>query len=495
MLEPQVFSLLLFLIENRDHVVTKEDLKDGVWNGRIVSDATMNTRINAARRAVGDTGKTQTVIRTYPKRGFRFVADVSSDAPPAMPSPEPSAARPESVMTGKPSIAVLPFLNRSGDPNQDYFADGISEDIITSLSRMRWLFVISRASSFLYKGSDAGVSEISRDLGVRYILEGSIRKAGNRVRITGQLIDAATGQHIWAEKFDGDLADVFDLQDEITTAISTTLIAEITHAEIARVRKKHPENFDAWDHYIKALPLVHKLEPEANEEAKRTLTKALEIDPEFSAPHVALAWCAALEALHGWTPRGRDALERTSEHARAALALDPDDPRAHCAVALAHFWIGRHAEAVATALRAIDLDANMPEAHGLLGCALAVSGKASQAFESIDRALSGSPRDPIRWFWFHGMANAHFAAGDYEDAINWADRTSEMRPGWAFGHLIAAASAGLVGRTEKARAEVSALRALIPNYSLKRFRRNPVWSEAENIERLVDGLKKAGLGT
>ncbi len=489
-LEPQVFSLLLFLIEHRERVISKDELIDHVWQGRIVSDATLNSRINTARRAVDDTGKDQTAIRTYPRRGFRFVAAVAHEA-----ENEPTHHRERAIdltLPGKPSIAVPPFNNLSGDPEQDYFADGISEDIITAPSRMRWLFVISRNSSFTFKGRVAETKEVSRELGVRYVLEGSIRKAGRRVRITGQLVDAATGHHIWAKKYDGDLEDVFSLQDDITASISTTLISEITHAEIARVRKKHPGSFDAWDHYIQGLPLMHQLAPEANEKAKRELQDAIDIDPDFVPPHVGLAWCCALEALHGWRRRGRDSLDQVSRHARTAMALDDNDPRAHCALALAHFWLGRSSEAVATALRAISLDANMPEAHGILGCALAISGSTGEAFESLERALRGSPRDPMRWFWHHGMANAHFAAENYQKAIEWTRLTADLGPGWHSAIWSPRPVPGCSGAMTRQKPR-SRLCAIIPRYTLQRFRRNLVWNRESDIERLVAGLRKAGL--
>ena len=493
-IEPQVFSLLQFLIENHDRVVSKDELFEHVWDGRFVSDATLNTRINAARRAVGDDGKAQAVIRTYPRRGFRFVAELG-DIPDQLPAPEynPQPASSAPAHQGKPSIAILPFVNLSGDPEQDYFAEGISEDIVTSLSRMRWLFVISRNSSFLYKNTGVQITDVARELGVRYVLEGSIRKAAGRVRITGQLIDARSRQNIWAERYDGKLDDIFSLQDEITAGISSVLSSEITLAEIERVRKTHPESYDAWDHYIHALPLMHKLEPEANAAAKSEFTKALEIDPEFVSPHVGLAWCYALEALHSWSGHGWQSLEQVKQHARAAISFDQNDPRAHCALALAHFWIGEQTQAVAAVLNAIKLDANMPEAYGVLGNALAVSGKAQQAMEPLERALQGSPRDPMRWFWYHGMANTCFALEQYDMACEWASRTSAHREGWAFGHLIAAASAALDGRQSEAETEVSQLLALIPNYSLKRLRNNPIWSHEPDIKRLVAGLEKAGL--
>ncbi len=347
--------------------------------------------------------------------------------------------------------------------------------------------------SFLYKGADASVANVSKELGVRYVLEGSIRRAAHRIRITGQLIDAHTRRHIWAEKFDGELDDIFTLQDEFTSGISTSLISEITLAEIERVRKKHPDSYDAWDHYIHALPLMHKLEPTTNALAKEQFTKALAIDPEFVSPHVGLAWCYALEALHAWDTNGWQSLQRVHEHARSAIALDHDDPRAHCSLALAHFWYGRQKQAIAAALDAIRLDSNMPEAHGVLGNALATSGKANQAMEPLQRALRGSPRDPLRWFWYHGLANAHFALKQYVEAIEWAKLTAAHRHGWAFSHLIAAASAALLGRPEEARREIRELLSIIPHYSLKRLRGHPIWDNKPDVERLVLGLERAGL--
>ncbi len=489
-MEPQVFSLLVALIENRERVVGKDELIDSVWGGRIVSDATLNSRINAARRAVGDNGKDQAVIRTHARRGFRFVAPV-----------EPLAATPAAAMRtdaapalqDKPSVAVLPFVNMSDDPSQDYFADGISEDIIVALSRMRWLFVIARNSSFAFKGRTVTIDGVARELGVRYVVEGSVRKSTDRVRITGQLVDAADRHQIWAQKYDGSLSDIFSLQDEITSAVAMTLSSEITMAEIERARAKRPENFDAWDRYLHALPLMHRFEPEANARAKITLEEAIEADPEFVPPHVGLAWCYAQEALHGWQKFGRRSLELALHHARAAIALDPNDPRAHCSLALAHLWLGEQDEAIAAALRSIALDANMPEAHGVLGCALSVSGQAVQAIESIERALRGSPRDPVRWFWYHGMANAHFSLEHYDDAINWAKATAELMPGWAFSYLIAAASAGLTGKRGEAERALSGLLAVIPHYTIGRFRRNPIWTEPRDIEHIVTGLRNAGL--
>ena len=249
--EPQVFDLLQYLIRNRDRVVSKDDLMNAVWQGRIVSDATLSSRINAARSALHDNGEEQRLIRTILRKGIRFVGAVreedGAEAMVAVEQPKPGLGLPD-----RPSIAVLPFVNMSGDPEQDYFADGMVEDIITGLSRIKWLFVIARNSSFSYKGRAVDVKQVGRDLGVRYVLEGSVRKAGNRVRISGQLIEAEDGRHLWAERYDRDLTDVFALQDEITINVVAAIEPNLRRAEIERVRRKRPDNFDAYDLLLRA---------------------------------------------------------------------------------------------------------------------------------------------------------------------------------------------------------------------------------------------------
>jgi len=262
-IEPQVFDVLVYLVRNRDRTVSRDELIEAIWQGRIVSDAALSSRISAARRAVGDNGNDQYLIRTVHKRGFRFVADVDGDGSPAVAlggaqSASPHAATnelaahaessrtPAFSLPDKPSIAVLPFKNMSGDPDQEYFADGLTEDIITGLSRQPWFFVIARNSSFAFKGEAIDVRDVASQLGVRYVLEGSVRRSTSRVRITGQLIDATLGSHLWADRYDRELADIFELQDDITNRVIGSVGPQILVAEAARVRRKPPENIDAW---------------------------------------------------------------------------------------------------------------------------------------------------------------------------------------------------------------------------------------------------------
>ena len=252
-LEPQVFDLLAYMIQNRDRVVSKDDIMAAVWDGRIVSESALTTRINAARNAIGDSGETQRLIKTLPRKGMRFVGEVRESKKPSS-APPPAAAEqsnPPLALPDRPSIAVLPFANMSGDPEQEYFADGMVEEIITALSRFRHLFVIARNSSFTYKGRAVDVKQIGRELGVRYVLEGSVRKSADRVRIAGQLIDTSTGAHLWADRFDGELKDIFDLQDDVATRVVGAITPKLEQAEVARAKRKPTESLDAYDCFLR----------------------------------------------------------------------------------------------------------------------------------------------------------------------------------------------------------------------------------------------------
>jgi TolB-like protein len=287
--EPQVFDLLIYLVQNRDRVVSKDDLLAAVWEGRIVSESTLTSRLNAARKAIGDSGEEQKLIRTIARRGFRFVGAVRSQstgdrsaggggATLDEPHERSRSALPPS---DRPAIAVLPFVNMSGDPEQEYFSDGITEDIITALSKLRWFFVIARNSSFIYKGKAVHLRQVADELGVGYVVEGSVRKSGERVRITVQLNDAATGSHIWAEHYDRGLVDVFAVQDEITEAIVAAVEPQLYARESFRAQRKHPDNMDAWDLVMRALSHYWRVTRQDNVVAQALLEKAISIDPNY----------------------------------------------------------------------------------------------------------------------------------------------------------------------------------------------------------------------
>ena len=312
--EPQVFDLLAYLVQNRHRVVSKDDLVEAVWEGRIVSDATLSSRVNAARNALRDNGEEQRLIRTLVRKGFRFIGTVREEGVEAMVPMEPETGL---RLPDRPSIAVLPFTNMSGDKEQDYFADGMVEDIITSLSRVKWLFVIARNSSFVYKDRAVDMKQAGRDLGVRYLLEGSVRKVANRVRISGQLIEAEEGSHLWAEQYDRDLNDVFALQDEITINVVSAIEPNLRQAEIERVKRKRPDNLGAYDLVLRALPSVYTCMPEGAARGVPLLDQALAIEPTYALAHGFAAWAHEIIYMRGGM-RQED-FEKSIWHAYAAI--------------------------------------------------------------------------------------------------------------------------------------------------------------------------------
>ncbi|MGY2932359.1 TolB-like protein [Bradyrhizobium sp. GM6.1] len=279
-LQPQVFDLLLYLVAQRTRVVSKDDLISQIWSDRIISDSALNSRINAARKALGDDGASQRLIKTIPRKGFRFVGEVREEVAATTAPAQPVAALPR-VLTDRPAVAVLAFENMSGDPAQDYFGDGISEDILTALSKQRWFMVIARNSSFTYKGRAVHIRQIAEELGVRYVVEGSVRKSDNRVRITAQLNDATTGSHLWAERYDRELVDVFAVQDEITNAIAAAIEPQIHAAESFRAHRKPPASLDAWDLLMRALSHYWRVTRRDHETARALLERAVGIDPNY----------------------------------------------------------------------------------------------------------------------------------------------------------------------------------------------------------------------
>jgi TolB-like protein len=302
--EPQVFDLLVHLIRNRNRIVTREELIDAVWKGRVISEATLSSRVSAVRRVIGDNGTDQALIRTHHKRGFRFVGRVD-DAKRVREVPvansvqqkfvsdesqrqSAGAPRPTLALPDKPSIAVLPFQNRSGDSVQEYFADGLTEDIITGLSRQRWFFVIARNSSFAFKADASDVRKVASELGVRYVLEGSVRRASGRVRVTAQLIDASKGVNLWAERYDRDLAIIFELQDEITNRVIDSVGSQIIVAEAARVQRKSPQNIEAWDLVMQALPHMWRMTVDEQRLAQDLLQQAVGLDADYAHAHALL---------------------------------------------------------------------------------------------------------------------------------------------------------------------------------------------------------------
>jgi TolB-like protein len=394
----------------------------------------------------------------------------------------------------KPSIAVLPFDNMSGDPEQDYFADGVVEDIITGLSRIKWLFVIARNSTFIYKGQAVDVKKAARELGVRYVLEGSVRKAANRVRITGQLIDASTGAHLWADRFDGTLEDIFDLQDQVTTSVLGAIGPVLEHAEIERVKSKPTDNLDAYDDFLHGMASIHKGTKEANGEALKSFNRAIELDPEFASAYGMAAYCYVWRKTNGWMTNPTQETSEASRLARRAVELGGDDAVALCRAGHAlGYVVGDLVAGTELVDRGLELNPNLAAGWFASGWMRNYLGEPDQAIEHLARAMRFSPLDPqIAWMQ-GGTAFAHFIAGQYDEASYWANKALVGRPDYPTALRLAAASDALAGRLEEARNAIERLRQIDPTLRVSNLKDRIPLRRADDLSRYEEGLRKAGL--
>ncbi|HEV2154118.1 winged helix-turn-helix domain-containing tetratricopeptide repeat protein [Bradyrhizobium sp.] len=494
-LEPQVFDLLLHLVRNRERVVTRDNLLDAIWNGRVVSESTMTSRINAARRAVGDNGEEQRLIRTIARKGVRFVGavtEISSDAAPAAAS-KPAAPTPAVLpLPDRPAIAVLPFNNMSGETEQDYFSDGISEDIITALSKLRWFFVIARNSSFIYKGRTVHLRQVAEELGVRYVVEGSVRKDGDRVRITAQLNDVATGSHLWAERYDRELADVFAVQDEITEAIVAAIEPQLYAAESFRAQRKPPDSMDAWDLVMRALSHYWRVTQQDHIAARVLLEKAIALDPNYGKALGLLGTSYMFTAHMGWMEMAT-AISAAERAARAAIRADNEDAWAHNALGHVNLFARRFEDSLAEFETALRLNPNFALAQGYYGLALSYCGRWREADEAARRAIRLSPRDPYAPVYFGIAAYARYLGGDYEEAIRLAQESLRQRSDFVGAHRVLTAAAGMAGQTEIARAALKELRRAQPNVSLAWIAEFMPVKLASDREHYLEGFRRAGL--
>jgi TolB-like protein/cytochrome c-type biogenesis protein CcmH/NrfG len=498
--EPQVFDLLVYLVQNRDRVVSKDDLIASVWGGRSVSDSTLTSRINAARNAVGDSGAEKNLIRTIARKGLRFVGEVRTqptgaepaDAGGLPPDQIPEGSRAALPLPDRPAIAVLPFVNMSGDSEQEYFSDGISEDIITALSKLRWFFVIARNSSFIYKGKAVHMKQIAEELGVGYVVEGSVRKGGDRVRITAQLNDVATGSHIWAERYDRSLADVFAVQDEITEAIVAAIEPQLYAAENFRAKRKPPDSMDAWDLVMRALSHYWRVTRPDNVVAQALLEKAIAIDPSYGQAHGVLATSHTFGAHMGW----EDVAAATAVAERAALAAilaDSEDPWAHQALGSVYLFKRRFDDSLAEFELALRLNPNFSLAQGYYGLALCYSGRWEAADAAARRALRLSPRDPFSAVYYGIAAYAQFSGRNYDEAIRLSREGIRQRSDFVGAHRVLTAAAGMAGQTDIAGVALQELRRAQPNISLAWIARQmPIKLDAER-EHYLEGFRRAGL--
>ena len=486
--EPQVFDLLHYLIRNCDRVVSKDDLLTAVWNGRLVSESALSTRLNAARSVLGDNGEEQRLIRTFPRRGVRFVADVRVDQRAGA----SGAIEPPGIPADRASIAVMPFANLSSDPEQDYFTDGIVEDIITALSRNHAFFVIARNSAFTYKGRSVDIKQVGRELGVRYVLEGSVRKAGGRVRVTGQLIEATSGRHLWADRFDGDVADIFELQDQIVMRVVGAIAPQLEKAEIERVKQVATGDLAAYDLYLRGLAHWNRWTKEDNAEALQCFYGAIDKDRDYSTAYGLAVSCYHLGQASGWISTVDK--RQIAPLVDRAAAIGTDDAVALC-------WAG-HALAIffkevdrALLLidRALELDQNLAVAWQRSGWVRAYAGDADGAIASLNRAIRLNPLDPRMFLTQSAMAFAHFIAGRDQEAADWAARALRVKPNWPPALRVAIASNAMRGRLDEAGRALALHLRIDRKLTVARVCEfYPLRREVDRL-RLVQAMREAGM--
>jgi adenylate cyclase len=449
--QPQVFDLLEHLIRNRDRVVSKDDMLAAIWGGRIVSDSTLASRINAARRAIGDSGKEQRLIRTLPRKGIRFVGTLRVWRKAVENPPEAPAAG------DAPSIAVLPFNNMSNDPDQQYFADGITEDIITALSKWRWFFVIARNSSFTYKNRTIDVRQVGWELGVRYVLEGSVRRIGNRLRLNAQLIDTVSGTHIWAEHFDRNFVDIFNIQEELISQVAAAIGPVVSRTETQQAKRKRSDQLAAWDHYLRGMWHFHQFTGDDSTKAIASLNRAIELDESFALAHAGIARTLLSETMYRGSER-KTSVASVIEAAKRALSIDSENVDAYYALSIASAHNNDTETAFEFALRATQLNGNFAPGHFALAIACLYLGRPVDGLNAIDRALRLSPMDPQRFTWLATRASALYLLKRYLEAIGSAKQSLALNRYQTALRVLAAACAQL-GMMQAARDAINELMA------------------------------------
>ena len=518
-IEPQVFDLIVHLVRNRDRIVSKDELIETIWSGRIISEAALSSRINGARRALGDNGSDQAMIRTLHKRGFRFVGDVEAIEAPmtdAAARPVPDApgrvagrvsvasevsrlgdvvsetVKAEAVT--RSSIAVIPFGNMSDDPENDYFSYGLTEDIIRLLARNRWLSVISRHSTIAFQGRVVDAREIGELLGVRYVMVGSVRKNRDAVRITAELVRAADGQQLWADKYDLQLEYIFDIQEEMARQIAATIEPELSKVEQQLAARKAPESLDAWDCYQRGLWNFWRFTTPGFDSAESYFQRAIAADPNFARGHGALSYVNLQRAFID-EPKDRAArLEVALRQARHAVALDELDCFCHCALGRALCLTNQNDDAMAALDVSLELNPSFAQAYFAQGFNLLWYGREIEAETLLDRALTLSPRDSHITAFHHVRSWAHFSLGEYDIAVEFARRATRQPNATYQTFATLAASLGLLGDRAQAETVAAELLQRKSNYSIEKARQEFFFcNDPGFVNRFVEGLRVAGI--
>jgi adenylate cyclase len=496
---PQVFDLLAYLIANRERALTKDELIEAIWQGRIVSDAALTTRLNVVRGAIGDSGEEQRLIKTLPRKGFRFIGGVREEQASAVSGSDflsDASGRPALTLPDKPSIAVLAFSDMNGDPTQEYFSDGITADIITALSRFPELFVIARNSSFQYKGRSPDIRQVGRELGVRYVLEGSVRRDAGRVRITAQLIDAVTGAHRWGERYDRELKDVFAVQDEVSRAIVAILITQVNKAEAERTLLKPPATWQAYDFFMRASD-VHStfwssFDVSSLGEIHRLLERSISLDPYYARAYAMLGYNQLLVWIHSLDQDRLSpaAFERAYRLVCKAVELDPNLPIAHARLGAVLTFKGEHEQSIAEFEKAIALNPNFTNWE--FGMSLLRAGAPARGIQVIETHMRYDPfYSPIAAGQF-GLAR--YLQGEYSQALHPLREMTSRAPGIRMGHVWLAANLAQLGQLDEAHAVAAEVLRLDPKYTIEGTQKHiSRFKRPEDVEHFFDGLRKARL--
>lgn len=491
-LEPQVFAVLAYLIEQRARIISKSELIDTIWGGRIVSDAALSSRINSVRRAVGDSGSEQAIIRTYSKQGYKFVAEViETGAPKSLSTDTPGEdlVPPSGEL---PCIAVLPFANISGDPDQEFFADGLTEDIITALSYWHSFSIIARNSTFAYKGQTRDIRLVAQNLGVGYVLEGSVRKGGDQVRISVQLIDGHTGKQVWAEQYDRELVDFFALQDEITQVIAAKVEPEFAKAEQKRSARKMPARLDAWECCQRGIASLDEMTKESNLRARDYYHRAISLDPILSRTHSGMAYALFRFVMDGHSEAQDDDRKIATEYANQAIALDDGDATAHMTLAMGVlYFTGDYELAIRESRRALELNPNFAQVRVPLGNALNFLGQAKDGIRYLHEVMRLNPDDVRGSYYRTYLAEAYLNNREYEEAAHWAREGLGRKRKLAYAHLILAAALGYLGDTDDAKVSLDLCLEITPGY-VEVHRHMHVYRNPSDRKHIDDGLRLAG---
>jgi TolB-like protein/Flp pilus assembly protein TadD len=484
-------ALLSLLAARRGEVVSKDEINEAVWSGRAIEEANLNVQVSKVRRILDQDRKQGSCIETIPGRGYCFVAPVTqlgADAQSASPTP----AELGGYLQQRLSIVVLPFGNLSRDPGQQYLADGITEDLTTNLSRFTDLLVISSNTAFTYRDKALDTRQIRRELGVRYILEGSVRRSAERVRVNAQLIDADTDSHVWAERFDRHLSDLFELQDEVAAAIAGAIEPELLKSERNRVAHRPPQTEDAYEFYQRGLWHFYRYTKEDNAEAQALFRRALAIDPQYPQPTAQLAITLCNAAYLGWADDPAQNYAEAYELTQRAVRLDARYPAAHFALGLVCMWTRRPDPAMSSFQEAINLNPNYAAAHVLLGQMHLYRGQPEEAIELAEKGIRLSPKDPRLFVWLTALAGAHYQLGHYDQAVEAGRRSWMLNRNWPGGLRYVVAGLAQLGRIEEAKVELAELKLLNPDLTFVDGNLRRLYNDQAAVDHILDRLRAAG---